>query len=100
MTEEERIGNIERIIREVMEDIFQDIPIEDVSVETADGAYGDPIINIRVVMDVSRKDPDGARLSTVTRRLREKLEENKEMAFPVVAYMSSEELGETQEAVE
>ena len=90
---------LERIIRSVLEEIFGDDRIEDVYVASAYDEDGDEILRITVVFDGTEEQFDARKASSVVRHMRPRLATIGEQAFPIISYVSSDEIGAVRDAI-
>ena len=90
---------LERIIRSVLEEIFGDDRIEDVYVASAYDEDGDEILRITVVFDGTEEQFDARKASSVVRHMRPRLATIGEQAFPIISYVSSDEISAVRDAI-
>lgn len=90
---------LERIIRSVLEEIFGDDRIGDVYVASAYDEDGDEILRITVVFDGTEEQFDARKASSVVRHMRPRLATIGEQAFPIISYVSSDEVSAVRDAV-
>ena len=90
---------LERIIRSVLEEIFGDDRIGDVYVASAYDEDGDEILRIAVVFDGTEEQFDARKASSVVRHMRPRLATIGEQAFPIISYVSSDEVSAVRDAV-
>lgn len=90
---------LERIIRSVLEEIFGNDRIEDVYVASAYDEDGDEILRITVVFDGTEEQFDARKASSVVRHMRPRLATIGEQAFPIISYVSSDEISAVRDAI-
>ena len=86
------------IIRAVLEEIFGDARIGDVHVASAYDEDGDEILRVKVVFDGTEEQFDARKASSVVRHMRPRLATIGEQAFPIISYVSSDEMGGLKDA--
>ena len=86
------------IIRAVLEEIFGDAWIGDVHVASAYDEDGDEILRVKVVFDGTEEQFDARKASSVVRHMRPRLAMIGEQAFPIISYVSSDEMSGVKDA--
>ena len=86
------------IIRAVLEEIFGDARIGDVHVASACDEDGDEILRVKVVFDGTEEQFDARKASSVVRHMRPRLAMIGEQAFPIISYVSSDEMSGVKDA--
>ena len=86
------------IIRAVLEEIFGDARIGDVHVASAYDEDGDEILRVKVVFDGTEEQFDARKASSVVRHMRPRLATIGEQAFPIISYVSSDEMSGVKDA--
>ena len=86
------------IIRAVLEEIFGDARIGDVYVASAYDEDGDEILRVKVVFDGTEEQFDARKASSVVRHMRPRLAMIGEQAFPIISYVSSDEMSGVKDA--
>ena len=89
---------LKRIIRAVLEEIFGDARIGDVHVASAYDEDGDEILRVKVVFDGTEEQFDARKASSVVRHMRPRLAMIGEQAFPIISYVSSNEMSGVKDA--
>lgn len=89
----QRIGKIEKIVRNVLSERFENVEIESISVVFDVDEDGDDILRVKVIFDGQTKHLDARKASGVLRHLRPKIAEIGEDAFPIMSYIAKSELG-------
>ena len=93
MVDTERSGTdrVAEVVRKLLMEQFDDLHL--VSVEVGEGydAGGDPVLDIFVVYDPERPDPDISKVVSFVRHLRPALSEIGEERFPVMSYVPADE---------
>ena len=89
---------LKEIIRAVLEEIFGDARIGDVYVASAYDEDGDEILRVRVVFDGTEDQFDARKASSVVRHMRPRLATIGEQAFPIISYVSSDEMSGVKDA--
>ena len=87
------------IVRSVLEEIFGNDRIGDVYIASAYDEDGDEILRVRVVFDGTEEQFDARKASTVVRHMRPRLATIGEQAFPIISYVSSDEVSGVEDAV-
>ncbi len=90
---------LERIVRSVLEEIFGDDRIGDVYVASAHDKDGDEILRVTVVFDGTEEQFDARKATSVVRHMRPRLATIGEQAFPIISYVSSDEVSGVEDAV-
>ena len=91
------LDKIRDIIRELVASELAPVKVLDVSVEESIDGDGDEYLRIRTLYDGVPKDLDYNRVVGIVRLLRPRLLELAgESAFPVISYISKDDLGERQ----
>ena len=91
------LDKIRDIVRELVEGEIAPVEVLDVSVEESLDGDGDEYLRIRLLYDGVPKDLDYSRVVSIVRLLRPRLLELAgETAFPVISYISKDDLGERQ----
>lgn len=90
---------LERIVRSVLEEIFGNDRIGDVYVASAYDEDGDEILRVTVVFDGTEEQFDARKASSVVRHMRPRLATIGEQAFPIISYVSSDEVSVVEDAV-
>ena len=86
------------IIRAVLEEIFGDARTGDVHVASAYDEDGDEILRVKVVFDGTEEQFDARKASSVVRHMRPRLAMIGEQAFPIISYVSSDEMSGVKDA--
>ena len=86
------------IIRAVLEEIFGAARIGNVYVASAYDEDGDEILRVKVVFDGTEEQFDARKASSVVRHMRPRLATIGEQAFPIISYVSSDEMGGLKDA--
>ena len=87
------------IVRSVLEEIFGNDRIGDVYIASAYDEDGDEILRVTVVFDGTEEQFDARKASTVVRHMRPRLATIGEQAFPIISYVSSDEVSGVEDAV-
>ena len=87
------------IVRSVLEEIFGNDRIGDVYVASAYDEDGDEILRVTVVFDGTEEQFDARKASSVVRHMRPRLATIGEQAFPIISYVSSDEVSVVEDAV-
>jgi hypothetical protein len=87
------IGKIEEIVRDTLAADFEKIHVSDVQVREEVGWDGDDLLHVYVVYEKAPKHADIRRLLGAVRRVRPKLTEVGETAFPLFSFISRDEVG-------
>lgn len=92
MRDEYALNKISEMISEIFKSDFHSIEIVDVKVHSDVDFDGDDILRIEVIFDGLPKNMDTSILSSAVRHIRPKLAEMNEMAFPLLSFISSNEI--------
>lgn len=85
------IKQIKKLVGETLKDDFGRIKIYEIRVHEDVIADGDIILRIDVIFEGAPKDLNANKLSSATGRLRSKLDNIKETAFPLLSFISRDE---------
>lgn len=88
-------NELEKIIRSVLQDRFDGITIDSITVVPDRDEDGEPILHVKVVFDGKNKTLDARRAASVVRHLRPKIA-NFEDAFPVISYIAKSEIAKSK----
>ena len=80
------------IVQTVLKEIFGDAWIADVHVVPDYDKDGDEILRVKVVFDDTAEPFDARKAVSVVRHMRPRLAEIGEQAFPIISYVSSDEM--------
>ncbi len=89
---------LERLVQSILKEIFGDARIGDVFVASALDEDGDEILLIKVEFDGTEDQFDARKATSVVRHMRPRLAEIGQQAFPVISYLSSDEMHEALDA--
>lgn len=90
---------LREIILAVLKEIFGDARIEGVNVAFAYDEDGDEILRVKVIFDGTEEQLDGRKASSVVRHMRPRLAAIGQQAFPIISYVSSDEMDGVRDAV-
>ena len=90
---------LKTVIQAVLKEIFGDARIEDVYIALTYDEDGDEILRVKVVFDGTEEQFDARKASSVVRHMRPRLATIGEKAFPIISYVSSDEMGMVKDAV-
>ena len=83
---------LKRIVQKVLKEIFGEALIGEVHVARAYDEDGDQILRVRVVFDGIEDQFDASKASRVVRHMRPRLAKAGEEAFPIISYVSRDEM--------
>ena len=81
------------IIQAVLKEIFGDARIGDVYVAPDYDKDGDEILRVKVVFDGTEEQFDARKATSVVRHMRPRLAAIGQQAFPIISYVSCDEMG-------
>jgi hypothetical protein len=84
--------NIAKIVQDVLAIDFENIKVLKVQVRDDVDADGEEVLRVDVFFEGSPKDLQGRSLAGAVRRVRPKLIEAEERAFPVFSFISNKEI--------
>lgn len=90
---------LQRTIKAVLKDVFGASKIGDIHVVRSFDEDGDHILRVYVVFKGTEDQFDATRASGVVRHMRPRLAAVGEQAFPIISYVSSDEMGGVMDAV-
>ena len=90
---------LQRTIKAVLKDVFGASKIGDIHVVRSFDEDGDRILRVYVVFKGTEDQFDATRASGVVRHMRPRLAAVGEQAFPIISYVSSDEMGGVMDAV-
>jgi len=83
---------LKSIVQKVLKEIFGEAPIGEVYVALAYDEDGDQILRVKVVFDGIEDQFDANKASRVVRHMRPRLAKIGEEAFPIISYVSKDEM--------
>ncbi len=86
------------IVQAVLKEIFGAARIGDVSVAPDYDKDGDEILRVKVVFDGTEEPFDARKATSVVRHMRPRLAQIGEQAFPLISYVSSDEMDGVEDA--
>lgn len=87
------LEKIKAVIEQTLAADFNAVKITKIKVHKDVDLDGDDVLRVDVVFEGAPKDLDVRKLSSVVRHIRPKLSEIGELAFPVLSFISNEEVG-------
>ena len=88
-----------QVIQAVLEEIFGDARIGDVHVALDYDKDGDEVLRVKVVFDGTQEQFDARKATSVVRHMRPRLAAVGQQAFPIISYVSKDEMGGVKDAV-
>ena len=85
---------VKEIFRSVLKERFDDVEIVSVDIQPGFDHDGDPILNVRVIFDGTRKVVDGHKVASFWRHLQSRLDQEgqTDIPFPVMSYIAKSDL--------
>ena len=90
----EKVDLIAKIVKKILDGDFKDAKILKVNVRNDEDINGEKILRVDVIFEGAAKNIKSASVAGVVRRVRPKLFEQNETAFPVFSFISKSEIGE------
>ena len=91
--------SVSEAVREVLWEIFGEHQIGEIRVSFSHDDDGDDVIVVDVEFKGTEDEMEGRKVASVIGMIRDRLSGFNEHAFPIISYLSSDEIGARNEAV-